>query len=207
MSPLLSRVGLGCVGGGPWRHRGPANLVDVNLGNDVLTISHLIFHTWESGLLTMLDVGVKVEFDRSNTFAEQRIQDLLCYENASGIQNDLELISELNLHGKLTGQVYSKCVRRVAMIFHLWEFSPQRTWSPTNRAILEKRFAKSTCFEDTSSLSPHLPSSWSHHTSSEGEKWPALGLLALAEPPRHCCQKMKKNGFKIRSWTRFNPLS
>ena len=75
----------------------------------------------------MLDVGVKVEFDRSNTFAEQRIQDLLCYENASGIQNDLELISELNLHGKLTGQVYSKCVRRVAMIFHLWEFSPQRT--------------------------------------------------------------------------------
>ena len=75
----------------------------------------------------MLDVGVKVEFDRSNTFAEQRIQDLLCYENASGIQNDLELISELNLHRKLTGQVYSKCVRRVAMIFHLWEFSPQRT--------------------------------------------------------------------------------
>ena len=67
----------------------------------------------------MLDVGVKVEFDRSNTFAEQRIQDLLCYENASGIQNDLELISELNLHGKLTGQVYSKCVRRVAMIFEV----------------------------------------------------------------------------------------
>ena len=116
----------------------------------------------------MLDVRDKVEFDRSNTFAEQRIQDLLCYENASGIQNDLELISELNLHGKLTGQVYSKCVRRVAMVFEVQPvFFNSGDFHPRGLDMItfllkqsEKRgFAKSTCFEDTSSLSPHLPSS------------------------------------------------
>ena len=40
VSPLLSREGLGCVGGGPWRQGGPANLATINLGNNVLTISH-----------------------------------------------------------------------------------------------------------------------------------------------------------------------
>ena len=66
----------------------------------------------------MLDVRDKVEFDRSNTFAEQRIRDLLVLENGPGIsfQNNLELISELDLHRKPAGQGYSKCVRRVAMV-------------------------------------------------------------------------------------------
>ena len=54
----------------------------------------------------MLDVGVKVEFDRSNTFAEQRIRDLLVLENGPGIcfQNNSDLISELDLHGKPAGK-------------------------------------------------------------------------------------------------------
>ena len=118
----------------------------------------------------MLDVGVKVEFDRSNTFAEQRIRDLLVLENGPGIcfQNNLELISELNLQGKLAGQGNSKRVRRVTMIFEVQPvFFNSGDFHPRGLDMItsllkqsEKRgFAKSTCFEDTSSLSPHLPSS------------------------------------------------
>ena len=118
----------------------------------------------------MLDVRDKVEFDRSNTFAEQRIRDLLVLENGPGIsfQNNLELLSELDLHGKPAGQGYSKCVRRVAMVFEVQPvFFNSGDFHPRGLDMItsllkqsEKRgFAKSTCFEDTSSLSPHLPSS------------------------------------------------
>ena len=107
---------------------------------------------------------------KSNLIDQIHLQSKEFGKSGPGIcfQNNLELISELDLHGKPAGQGYSKCVRRVAMVFEVQPvFFNSGDFHPRGLDMItsllkqsEKRgFAKSTRFEDTSSLSPHLPSS------------------------------------------------